>query len=332
MDGEWQIGKMEADTYAKTYNETAKAMRRVDPEIELVACGSCSNEPMHQTFGHWDRAVLEEAYDLIDYLSLHRYYGFDVTQNLAYPREETIGDVAWMVSDLDSMIRTIGSVIQYVKGIRRTEHNVYISFDELGILPKKARHSSGILYDSFTEYDAVLFGGLLCVLLNHSDLVKICCQALLTNENGMFSVFPEGDVLIQPIAFPFQNFADCTEGIVLLQKVECPKIETDHYGRMPCSASACVYFEEKKELRILIANFSLKEPLELEVFFEGFGQVHLEEWEELFSEDAREQNSESFPKKVYPSFKEIEDGTNIILKPHSWNVLKYLVLEQGEER
>src|SRR6185295_16101482 len=72
MDGPWQIGHKTAEEYARLAAETAKAMRRVDPTIELVACGS-SHSRM-PTFGTWEATVLAEAYDVVDYLSLHSYY------------------------------------------------------------------------------------------------------------------------------------------------------------------------------------------------------------------------------------------------------------------
>ena len=325
VDGSWQIGQMDPDTYVKKYRETAKMMRRVDPRIELVACGSCSNEPMHQSFGYWDRIILDNAYEWIDYLSLHRYYGFDVTQDLVYPRIETIRDVAWMPKDLDGMIHTIASLIKYEKGLHRSKHDVFISLDELGILPKKEKHSSGTVYDSFTEYDAVLLGGLFCVLLNHSDVVKICCQSLLTNENGMFSVFSNGSTIVQPIAFPFKDFSDCVGGVVLRHAGEYPTIETEHYGTVPCAYSACVYFEDLKEIRVLVSNFSMDSPIEIQFSFGGFDQINLVEWKELFSENPIEKNSEVFPDKICPSFRKIDSSERVILKPHSWNVLRYSV-------
>ena len=44
--------------------EAAKAMRLVDPTIELVACGS-SNSGM-PTFGTWEQTVLRHAYEYVD--------------------------------------------------------------------------------------------------------------------------------------------------------------------------------------------------------------------------------------------------------------------------
>src|SRR5579863_4679596 len=49
MDGPWQVGGKTATEYGRLAAETAKAMRRIDPDLDLVACGS-SNERM-PTFG-----------------------------------------------------------------------------------------------------------------------------------------------------------------------------------------------------------------------------------------------------------------------------------------
>ena len=57
MDGPWQIGHKTADEYGRLAAETAKAMRLVDPTIELVACGS-STAAM-PTFGTWEATVLD---------------------------------------------------------------------------------------------------------------------------------------------------------------------------------------------------------------------------------------------------------------------------------
>ena len=49
MDGPWQVGHKTAAEYGRLANETGKAMRLIDGDIELVACGS-SNSSM-PTFG-----------------------------------------------------------------------------------------------------------------------------------------------------------------------------------------------------------------------------------------------------------------------------------------
>lgn len=40
MDGPWQLGHKTMEEYGRLAEETAKAMKLIDPSIELVSCGS----------------------------------------------------------------------------------------------------------------------------------------------------------------------------------------------------------------------------------------------------------------------------------------------------
>ncbi|MFM7446153.1 MAG: alpha-N-arabinofuranosidase, partial [Tabrizicola sp.] len=52
MDGPWQVGHKSAGEYGHLANETAKALRGLDPTLELVVCGSShSNMP---TYPQWE--------------------------------------------------------------------------------------------------------------------------------------------------------------------------------------------------------------------------------------------------------------------------------------
>src|SRR6188508_1136923 len=56
MDGPWQIGHKTAYEYGRLAAEAGRAMRMVDPDLELVACGSSG--VAIPTFGEWERIVL----------------------------------------------------------------------------------------------------------------------------------------------------------------------------------------------------------------------------------------------------------------------------------
>ena len=73
MDGPWQIGHMTATEYGLKAQDAARQMRAVDPSVELIACGSSG--PLMPTYLEWDREVLEQCYEYVDGLSLHRYFG-----------------------------------------------------------------------------------------------------------------------------------------------------------------------------------------------------------------------------------------------------------------
>ncbi|MBV9887239.1 MAG: alpha-N-arabinofuranosidase, partial [Acidobacteria bacterium] len=72
MDGPWQIGHMSAVDYGYKAADAARQMRYVDNSLKLIACGSSG--PGMPTYLEWDREVLEQCYEYVDALSLHRYF------------------------------------------------------------------------------------------------------------------------------------------------------------------------------------------------------------------------------------------------------------------
>lgn len=66
--GEWQVGTCSADSFAERYLRFARAMKKADPSIALLACG--------HTDPDWNRAVLDIAGEQMDYLTLHLYHGY----------------------------------------------------------------------------------------------------------------------------------------------------------------------------------------------------------------------------------------------------------------
>ena len=104
MDGPWQIGHKSAYEYGRLAAETGRAMRLIDPDIELVACGS-SNAQM-PTFGAWEDEVLTHCYDEVDYVSLHVYYA------------ESDGDTASYLASAVDMDHFIESVIATADAVK----------------------------------------------------------------------------------------------------------------------------------------------------------------------------------------------------------------------
>jgi len=82
MYGDWQIGHKTAPDYAKFARQCAQMMRAADPEIKLVLCGGQNPD--------WDRQVLDECADLVDYISYHFYWGATAGEDPHYSKESRI--------------------------------------------------------------------------------------------------------------------------------------------------------------------------------------------------------------------------------------------------
>ncbi|HBT77367.1 MAG TPA: alpha-N-arabinofuranosidase [Planctomycetaceae bacterium] len=66
MYGNWQIGHMPVEDYAKKNNAFAEAFRKFDPNLVLVAVGNV---------GKWDEVIMRKCADHMDLISEHFYIG-----------------------------------------------------------------------------------------------------------------------------------------------------------------------------------------------------------------------------------------------------------------
>lgn len=207
MDGPWQLGHLNAEDYGKIASRTAKAMRMMDPGLELVVCGSSgSGMP---TFGSWERTVLEHTFDDVDFISCHSYY------------QEHGGNAQEFLASGVDMARFIESVVAIADAVaatRKSDKRIMISFDEWNVwyLHREDGSESGdelqgddwpvaprLLEDRYHVLDGVVFGDLLITLLQHSDRVRSASLAQLVNVIAPIMTEPGGPAWRQTTFFPF---------------------------------------------------------------------------------------------------------------------------------
>ncbi|WP_328989691.1 alpha-N-arabinofuranosidase [Kribbella sp. NBC_01245] len=321
MDGPWQIGHKTAEEYARLAEETANAMRRVDPELELVVCGS-SNRGM-PTFGDWERTVLERTYDQVDHISLHAYYepnGDDQASFLAAAEE------------MDRFITEVVATADHVKALKRSDKVMTLSFDEWNVWYQRhfpgelglgIREVSPLIEDTYTVDDAVVVGSLLITLLRHADRVKIACQAQLVNVIGPIRTEPDGPAWRQTIFHPFALTARYAGNKVLQTEIAGPELETKAFGKVPALWSTATYDETTGETVLFVVNRSETEEVDLQFPAPG---LELIEHLGLYDDDRSAVNSATDPDRVVPRTVEtttVQGGTGTAtLPPASWHMIR----------
>jgi alpha-L-arabinofuranosidase len=253
MDGEWQIGHKEASEYGRLAAAAGRAMRAVDPGIELVVCGS-SNSHM-PTFGAWEDTVLEHTLDVADYVSLHTYYDPD-----DYP---DVGSYLACNGDLERMIDAVVATCDAVAARKRSRKRIGISLDEWNIwhLARNPPHTLGapvqappIAEDDYTLADALAVGCLLITILRHADRVRIGCLAQLINVLAPIRTLNGGPAWRQTTFFPFQHVARHGQGTVLRIQTESPTYPVDGEGEVPVLELAAVHHPASQELDLFAVN------------------------------------------------------------------------------
>jgi alpha-N-arabinofuranosidase len=324
MDGPWQIGHKTAGEYARLAAETAKAMRRVDPTIELAACGS--SHLRMPTFGTWEATVLEETYDLVDYISLHSYY-------------EQIGDDrdSFLASafDLDRFIDAVVATCDHVRAKGRHTKRINLSVDEwnvwfqhrfVGEENLQWAEAPRLIEDTYSVVDAVVVGNLLISLLRHADRVKIGCLAQLVNVIAPIRSEPGGPAWRQASFHPFALTSKYGRGTVLRTQATSPTHETPAQGEVPILDLTAVRDEESGAVTLFAVNRDQREELSLEVDLRACPGLVAGEHVAIHDAEPDAVNTAEQPDRVAPrrleDVKVVDGRTTAVLPPLSWSMIR----------
>lgn len=328
MDGPWQLGHKTAEEYGRLANETAKAMKDMDSSIECVLCGSSSMEL--PTFPEWERVILEEAYDNMDYISLHKYF-----RNV----DDDVADFLAKSDDLKQFIDTVTHICDYIKAQKNSDKTIYLSLDEWNVwyhsrpndeIIKKTHPweiAQPYLEDDYNFEDALMVGECLINIIQHCDRIKIACLAQLINVIAPIRTEKEGVAWKQTIFYPFCQASKYGRGIALCTDLVCDVHDTTKHKNVSDIEAVSVWNEKKNELTVFAVNRNPSGSVTFSAEVKGFSELSLLEYSVMKGYDLKQTNSEK-QQAVVP----VEEDNYVLEKsvfttsfsPLSWNVIRFL--------
>lgn len=327
MDGPWQLGHRSADDYGKIASQTAKALRQVDPGLELVVCGSSSAHM--PTFGEWERVVLHHTYEDVDYISCHAYY------------EEKGGDLGGFLAsavDMDGFIETVIATADHVGAVKGSTKKIDISFDEWNVWYIDRYHgvdkiegvenwpvAPRLLEDAYSVADAVVFGNLMISLLKHADRVTSASLAQLVNVIAPIMTEPGGIAWKQTTFFPFATTSRLAVGHSLEVRLESPTYTTEVYGEVPLLDAVATHDPETRATALFLVNRDQTEAHEVTVDISALDGLSVREALSLWDDDRSAANTLENPERVGLKANEsaVLDGNRltVTLPPVSWTAI-----------
>jgi alpha-L-arabinofuranosidase len=327
MDGPWQIGHMTATEYGLKAEDAARQMRYVDPSLKLIACGSSG--PGMPTYLEWDREVLEQCYDYVDAISLHRYFGDT--------QEETGGESSKFLAmnlSMEQQIEEVAAVCDVVRGHKRSPRKLWLSFDEWNVWYRERtgdavnghrQFAPHLLEEVYNLEDALLVGGLLNALIRKSDRVKLACLAqlvnviapIMTNENGL---------LRQTIYYPYSWALEFARGTALDLLVDSPTYDVSGMGAVNYVDVAGTMQSDTGKIALFLLNRDLAKPHEIQIVWEGSSPRPGESLV-LTGVDLKATNTFDSPTRVIPQRGEQISNTGgrttFELPPRSYTVVQW---------
>jgi alpha-N-arabinofuranosidase len=326
MDGPWQIGHMTATEYGLKAEDAARQMRYVDPSLKLIACGSSG--PGMPTYLEWDREVLEQCYDYVDAISLHRYFT---------NAEETGGDSSKFLAmnlGMERQIDEVAAVCDMVRGHKRSLKKLWLSFDEWNVW-YRARTGDAVnghrqsaphlLEEVYNLEDALLVGGLINTLIRKADRVQLACLAQLVNVIAPIMTNANG-LLRQTIYYPYSWALELARGSALELLVESLTYDVSGMGAVGYVDAAATHQADTGKIALFLLNRDLAKAHQVEIVWEG-STPRAGDAVVLTGNDLKAANTFDAPARVAPEKAEKPSTaggrTTLELPPRSYTVVQW---------
>jgi len=255
--GEWQVGHMTADEYARAAKEYAKWMKVFDPSIKTIAVGCDDPE--------WNLKVLNVAGGVIDYISYHFYTGSEdyyQTVSTVYLLKERLLGVKKLI-DMSSAPR---------------KKEIKIVLDEWNVW---YRVMDNKLEEPYDLKDGIFACGVLLLLQRMSDIVPIANLAQLVNALGAIHTEKNG-LYLTPVYKAFELIVNHSGEKLVETRVETETYNVDgvmFFTKIPFSITDVPYLdatatisEDGKKLYIGVVNYKKEEEIKCPVKIEGLGR------------------------------------------------------------
>jgi len=222
MYGQWQLGHMFIDHYVLKHNMFAKAMRKVDPTIELVASGATPFETSTTARHHrpplpsklpfeygspqdWSGRLVAHSSDYFEYLSEH-----------LYPLSDSAFDI-----DAQKFVKVEDPLVDRVRRLPNRVRCAVEAWEEyLNRMPQLRDKNIKLAIDEWTGGGRRGFMRALCAaeglqeMFRHSEIIKM----------GAYTAF------ISCLAFNGNDATFSTPGLVF-------KLYRQHFGTIPVEVS-----------------------------------------------------------------------------------------------
>ena len=221
--GRGEMGAKTADEWARFVLESAKMMKRADPEIEL----SIASIPNLD----WNIKVLREAGDLLDWISIHGYWsrvcdegvfekGYDNIIARAFQPEERIVTVKHILGSLGQLSKLRIAFDEW--NLRDWSHPHVITFG----VPDLGRMAVNDINSNYNMADAVFTACFLNSCLRHCDVVGMANFSPVVNTVGAIFTHADG-IVLRPTYHVFDLFTNHTYEEILHSALLSPSIEVE---------------------------------------------------------------------------------------------------------
>jgi alpha-L-arabinofuranosidase len=299
----WELGHKDADEYVKIGREAAKAMRSVDNSIKLVASGSSYYSTGQWV--EWNRKVLTGLGDIIEYISIHRYWERS---------DDYYTYMGQSAMDFEEKIRVTADEIDVIRSIKELKNPIYISFDEWGVRGSNLLSVLPIA-QSFNSF------------LRYANIVKMTNFTMLTS---LLASDKNNRTYKTPLFYIFKLYSNNCRGNSIDTYVKCDTFNTKKFQGIPYLDVTSTYSKETNTVYINVVNRHKDNAIATDIISTSGQYLGKAEATIISSNDLKEPFTFEKQDQYIPIIKEINVSENTIsysFPAHSFTQIKAKIRE-----
>ncbi|WP_432876604.1 alpha-L-arabinofuranosidase C-terminal domain-containing protein [Kribbella sp. CA-245084] len=324
--GSWEIGQVSPQENAVRCREWAKAIRRLDPDLKVLAIGCF--EPTQAV--DWNLALLREAWEHIDYLTLHTYWPFDPTADG--------GDYARVLSGphrTEGAIVAIQGLVELVAREKPGTPKPELAFTEWNCADATRFEMSPKWRPGETRYrtvDALAVASFLNVMQRQADSVTLANFAQTINVVGAL-VVTDDEVVRETVYWPLWMQRRYSGKLSLAGDTTCPTVPGETLERTPTKLPSLDISASTNPgdttVWLSIINRDRNQPAHLSIDLGHRLASNVVRLHQLHTEDPLAQNTRPDPDRVAPSTDEVKltDDLTLDLPPSSYTIIELTTTE-----
>ncbi len=327
MFGNWQIGHVDEESYARRHVEIAKAVRKVDGDIKIVAVGA-----RYWKFPRWNQALFKIADGYFDYLSLHsyakKYRSTLKKQDLKDPKfaEEFY---YYIVSSPYGIEEQIIETDKEIRAALPSRPDVKIAFDEWNAFSYQMPYEEV----DFALRDGLYTAGVFHAFRRQSSAVTLANFSKSVNAIAMMRVNQYG-MFVNPQYLVFEMYLNHSGPTLLKTNVRCDTFPAPEYEKgRPQTKEHLQYLDvsattggDGKTVYLAVINLHADKSIKTGISFEKWDFSSDVKTFELYDDDYMAENTFENPNRLTikeASLKDTSGPFSYTFKPHSVTIMEF---------
>jgi alpha-N-arabinofuranosidase len=325
--GNWQLGHIDEETYAKKYVEFAKAMRAVDKDIKLVIAGG-----RYWKYPGWNQALFKTAGEYIDYLSLHSYakkYRSKLKKEDLKDPKLALETYYYIVSSPYGLEEQLIETGKEIKKALPDREDLKIAFDEWNAMLYKIPSRE----IDYALREGLYTAGVLHAFRRQLDVATLANFATPVNVIPMIRVNSCG-MFLNPQYLAFEMYLNHSGTVLLSSDVKCGTFDAPEYeegrpqakGQIPYLDVSATESKDGRTVYAAVINLHSNKSIDARIVFDRWDFSPAVKTFELYDEDFTAENTFENPGRLTIKAGILDDVKNPFeynFKPHSVTIMEF---------